>query len=100
MIDVGTTSAMTLAVLSFETRKSPACLRFLPRRPRVDESRDPEPNHAQGTEPAGRRRRRRRRIPGLAVAHMIAVAEPKTTAGPTANPLRPRIPHSLRRGRR
>ena len=68
MIDVGTTSDMTLAVLSFETRKSPACLRFRCDDLHIDEGRDLEPNppfadslgvggqYAQGLGPAGPRR--------------------------------------------
>lgn len=44
MIDVGTTSDMTLAVLSFETRKSPSRVRFRCDDLHIDEGRDLEPN--------------------------------------------------------
>ena len=67
MIDAGTTSDMTLAVLSFETRKPPACLRFRSDDLHIDEGRDLEPHppfvdwlgvggqHAQGMGPVGGR---------------------------------------------
>ena len=44
MIDAGTTSDMTLAVLSFETRKSPARVRFRCDDLHIDEGRDLEPD--------------------------------------------------------
>ena len=44
MIDVSTTSDMTVAVLSFETRKSPARVRFRCDDLHIDEGRNLEPN--------------------------------------------------------